>query len=526
MESGVEYQEFQGRLAEAQICLEQGLDNFLLQEMLKGILADIGTCKLPDAQKKEIRTQAESIFKSVGGEMEECTCAAGDPAQLFNYGLALLDGRFWEEAIEQFRMAASLEHQTLKCWEYCGDCSSSMEKWEDAIHFYNIVYSDESISEEVRKRILVKISKCSHTQKKEDIQSAIQAKSNAPVKPAANKPEVITSSISSLDSSSISSILGQTVTSWTSSGGTPAVSETTRKYKITNFLHIGSSSLVVELEDSETGEKFAGQNLAGKFGECLSPEKLADWAERQEMVESRRLVKVYDLAHSNNHFFIVREHLPLSLNDFLATGEVMPLPHAIRFAYQILEALGDLHLQMGKDEKVQNQFHLDLRPSRVLIWKDKPHVKIYNGGLWKDIERAAPDKVNIKNLPLPYLSYRAPEQFRPYLSRKRPPVFTDIYLFGSLFYEILTGVPPFKASSYAEYEIQHCEQYPSPPKVWRPEISEVLNDLIMKCLQCDPMKRWRSATQISLQLEKSFPAEVARPKDDSYEKYLQKIKLI
>jgi len=241
---------------------------------------------------------------------------------------------------------------------------------------------------------------------------------------------------------------------------------------------------------------------------------------------SRHHVAIYDLAAIDGYIFVVREHLPISLNELLPAGANMPVSLAVRLAYQVLEALGDLHLHMTADGVVQNRFHLDLRPSRVLLQNDKPYAKIYNGGLWSEIEKACPDKAALKELPVPHLAYRAPEQFRPYLARKRPPVFTDIYLFGALFYEMLTGTPAFKASSFGEYEIQHCEQYPTPPRVWRPEIPETLNELIMNCLTSDPVRRFRSTTQISLIMEKAYPAEVARPKDDSYRQYLKNLKLI
>ena len=265
--------------------------------------------------------------------------------------------------------------------------------------------------------------------------------------------------------------------------------------------------------------------MGGKLRNALSAEKLALWAQRQISINSRHLIKVFDLANVDGHLFIVREHLPLSLSDLLASGVNMPISLAVRLGYQVLEGLGDLHLHMAANGRIENMFHLDLRPSRVLLRKDKPHLKLYNGGLWQEIAKASPVWTNLKELPLPYLSYRAPEQFRTYLARKRPPVFTDIYLFGALFYEMLTGTQAFKASSFGEYEIQHCEQYPSPPRVWRPEIPEDLNELIMNCLAGDPMRRFRSTTQISLALEKTFPAEVARPRDDLYEKYLEKLKL-
>jgi serine/threonine-protein kinase len=199
---------------------------------------------------------------------------------------------------------------------------------------------------------------------------------------------------------------------------------------------------------------------------------------------------------------VVREYLPSSLGELLSKNGALPVWLAVSLAYQIIEALGYLHLHMGQDKEIRKIFHLDLRPSRVLLDREKGMVKIYNGGIWASMETANKAETALRKLPPTFLCYRAPEQFRPYLGRRRPPVFTDIYLFGTVFYEMLTGNPAFQAASYEEYEIQHCDQYPTPPKVWRPEIPEELNALIMKCLETDPIKRWRSATQLSLALEK------------------------
>jgi serine/threonine protein kinase len=212
----------------------------------------------------------------------------------------------------------------------------------------------------------------------------------------------------------------------------------------------------------------------------------------------------------------VREYLPVSLGMLFESGEPFPVSLAVFIAHRILQGLGDLHLHKGQDEQVRNIFHLDLRPSKILLHNTKPRVKINNAGLWSILSRSNPQDTSLGRLPLPMLAYKAPEQFRTYLARRRPPVFTDIYQFGALFYEMLTGVPAFRASSYEEYEIQHCDQYPTPPKVWRPEIPDQLNEIIMQCLYCDPMKRWRSTTQIALQLEKPFNSFIQPPKDGSY----------
>ena len=449
---------------------------------------------------------------------------ATDPAQFYNYGLALMDGQFWEEAIQELSMAAGLGFQRLKSWERCGDCAFNLGRWEEAFRFYEYVYSDESIADELKKAVLVKITRCSQAQKKENARTAAMAKGNTKTYPEDQQAEseLVNPSVLSLGYYSVDPVIGHTVTSWTDPKG-KTLAGCARSYRVNDLLHIGSSSLVVELEEQSSGKKYAGQTLSGKLRNALPAEKLALWAQGLMPINSRHLIRLYDLANVNGHLFIVREHLPLSLSDLLTSGVNMPISLAVRLAYQVLEGLGDLHLHIGTGGRIQNLFHLDLRPSRVLLRRDKPYLKINNGGLWNEIAKTSPARTNLRELPLPYLSYRAPEQFRTYLARKRPPVFTDIYLFGALFYEILTGTQAFKASSFGEYEIQHCEQYPSPPRVWRPEIPENLNELIMNCLTCDPMRRFRSTTQISLALEKSFPAEVARPRDDLYEKYLEKL---
>ena len=531
MSSGELVQKFIGRLSEARFFLEQGLGEGTA-DLLKEILAEIEKEDVPPSAREEIRSRAESMLNSLDDQRSADNAPgeqsqACDPAQNYDYGLALMDGQFWEEAIQELSRAAGLGFQRLKCWEHCGDCASHLQKWEDAFRFYEYVYSDESLTDEQKNAILTKITKCSQAQKKKDARSPARAKEPEKTEPDDQpvKCDCVNPSILSPGAHSIDSVIGRTVLSWESPSAVPLAGRT-HCYRVAGLLHVGSSSLIVELEDQDNGEKFAGQILSGTLAEALSPEELAVWTQRQMLFNSRHHVRIRDLAGINGHFFIVREHLPITLSDLLTANGNMPISLAVRLAYQVLEALGDLHLHMTGEGVVENQFHLDLRPSRVLLRSDVPFVKIYNGGLWHEIQKACPGKPNLKELPLPHLAYRAPEQFRAYLARKRPPIFTDIYLFGTLFYEMLTGTTAFKASSFGEYEIQHCEQYPSPPKVWRPEIPETLNELIMNCLASDPMRRYRSTTQISLVLEKAFPAEVTRPKDETYQEYLEKLNLI
>lgn len=454
-----------------------------------------------------------------------------DPAHHFEYGKALMDGLFWEEALHEFEQAAINGFRSVDAWEFCGDCAAQLGKRAEAVGFYQKVYSETGISDAVRKRILTKITQCSETQKRKEVETIQQARNGlaqqAPVlvaarKPAAGQEDALPSpSIASFDRSSAHLLIGRQLSSWKDRSGRSLI-DTPRVYNVTNLLRIGSSSVIVELEVEGTGEKMAGQILSGSFNSSIGAKQLADWTHGHLMTGSPHLVDVFDLAECDGCLFIVREFLPLSLGELMTSGEIMPVGLAVFIAHQILEGIGDLHLHMCRDEQVRKRFHLDLRPSQILIQPDRLLVKICNGGLWSLVEDQHKNEPLMRKVPLPFLAYRAPEQFRPYLARKRPPIFTDIYLFGAIFYEMLTGIAAFQASSFDESEIQHCEQYPTPPKVWRPEIPQEISELIMNCLQTDPMKRWRSATQISLALEKSFGAWVKPSRDAPFLRFLKK----
>jgi serine/threonine protein kinase len=508
---------FLKRFEEAQLYLDQGIVDIAVQIFLdmKNEIEDSG---MAESEKEELKTRIRSILATAGREgafdegaelVEEKRQPGSfdlesDPSKAFDYGLALKDGQFWEDAIQQFKKAAAIGDRVLECWVLCGDCAVQLERWEEAIGYYEIVYTNPDIPEDLKRQVFLKITRCSQKGRK-------KSKTASGTLSPASTP---------FDQSMVTQLIGNQGRSWKHEEA-GYLTDSPRTYRILNVLQAGITSSIVELECEETGRRYAGQCINPTFGSSLSPGSLFEWAHARLMTDSRFLVKVFDLAFCEDVFFIVREYLPLSLPDLYTEGRPLPLPLAIYIAHCILEGLGDLHLRMGEDRQIRNIYHLDLRPSRILINDENKAVKINNGGLWKVIEDSGAKEAGIRRLPLPFLAYRAPEQFRPYWSRRKPPIFTDVYLFGTLFYELLAGNRAFSASSYDEYEIQHCEHYPTPPKVWKPEIPDELNDMIMKCLERDPRKRWRSTTEIALIIQKCFNHELYSVRTTLFGKYLE-----
>jgi serine/threonine-protein kinase len=79
----------------------------------------------------------------------------------------------------------------------------------------------------------------------------------------------------------------------------------------------------------------------------------------------------------------------------------------------------------------------------------------------------------------------------------------DIYALGVVLYEMVTGIKPFAGPGFDEFRFQHMKRFPAPPKVHNHNIPSWLDAMIVKCLDKEPQKRWRSPTQMELAIGKT-----------------------
>jgi ABC-type phosphate/phosphonate transport system substrate-binding protein len=147
--------------------------------------------------------------------------------------------------------------------------------------------------------------------------------------------------------------------------------------------------------------------------------------------------------------------------------------------------------------------HRDLKPANILIdAKGEPHLTDF--GLAKVLSRAA-TTATASGAVLGTPAYMAPEQASG--GSKHASTASDIYSLGAIFYEMLTGHPPFRAETPLETLRRVVEEQPKPPSTFNRNLDADLAIICLKCLEKDPTHRYGSALAMAEDLERWLRGE-------------------
>lgn len=184
--------------------------------------------------------------------------------------------------------------------------------------------------------------------------------------------------------------------------------------------------------------------------------------------------------------YIVMEYIPGPTLKSLLMGPRMDLDEVARRGIAMAEAIGDLHLQ--------HVVHLDLKPANILF-RETGEAVLIDFGLSR--HEHFPDLMHEQyRQPAGTIVYMAPEQLLRIRSDKR----SDIFSLGVILYQMATGKLPFGEPGRMRQVRRRIWRDPYPPRQLRPEIGEALQEVILKCLEPLPDRRYATAEEVAFDL--------------------------
>jgi len=213
-------------------------------------------------------------------------------------------------------------------------------------------------------------------------------------------------------------------------------------------------------------------------------------AETAASFDHPNIVPIYDVGEQEGLLYFsmkliegdsLLSHAPLLSQDFRAVAHFMAtVARAVHHAHQ------------------RGFLHRDLKPANILVDSDgKPHITDF--GLARRIltEAGLTQPGTVVGTP----SYMAPEQAAGGNQGNLTEV-VDVYSLGAVLYELMTGRPPFRASTAMEILVQVLEREPPPPSQLRAGIPTELESICLRCLGKSPADRYPSAEALAEDLDR------------------------
>ena len=271
------------------------------------------------------------------------------------------------------------------------------------------------------------------------------------------------------------------------------------RYEIRSQLGAGGMGVVYQARDPKINRDVAIKVLPPAFSSDADRlQRFEQEVQATGKLNHPNILAVYDVETHNGAPYVVYELLEgQTLRERLRGGAVSTRK-AVDFASQIANGLSAAH---GK-----GIVHRDLKPDNIFITNDG-HVKILDFGLAKLVEPASDAdhqtdvltrKVNTDpGAVMGTAGYMSPEQVRGRPVDHR----TDIFSFGAVFYEMLSGRRAFRGDSAVETLNAILKEDPADLSGTNPNIAPALERVVSHCLEKSPDRRFQSATDIAFALE-------------------------
>jgi Tol biopolymer transport system component len=271
-------------------------------------------------------------------------------------------------------------------------------------------------------------------------------------------------------------------------------------YEILSPLGAGGMGEVYRARDTRLGR--------GVAIKVLPADRLSDEVQRVRFVREARaasaldhpnIVTIHEIESEGHVDFIVMELVAGRNLRTLIPRQGLPVPEALRIAIPLADALAAAH--------AAGVVHRDLKPANVML-TPQGVVKVLDFGLAKLVrtETASPEETTAeaKGGPISQpggvagtFGYMSPEQ----ASGDSVDARSDVFSFGLLLYEMVTGRRPFAGGSSAEMLAALLKEQPKAPHELVPEVPKELERIIQRCLRKEPERRFQHMGDVRVELQ-------------------------
>lgn len=260
------------------------------------------------------------------------------------------------------------------------------------------------------------------------------------------------------------------------------------RYEILGKIGTGGMSDVYKAKDGKLNRFVAVKVLKQEFSENANfVSKFRTEAQATAGMMHPNIVNVYDVGDENGIYYIVMELVEgITLKKYIEKKARLSIKETISIAIQV---------SMGIEAAHNNHIiHRDIKPQNIMISKEGK-VKVTDFGIAKAVSSNT-----ITSNVMGSVHYTSPEQARGGFSDEK----SDIYSLGITMFEMLTGRVPFNGETTVAIAIKHIQEPMPSPREYVAEIPISVEQIVFKCTQKSPDRRYQNMAELIDDLKKSL----------------------